>query len=115
MGGSKKDSRAVRRLQDHNTSPERDVSEGDKGKRVRITSTHSNQMEETTASHKEKKVAGNAEGEGRAGSPDRHTSSTSKRKDCDRSRSGRAFDDPGGKEDQNGQKSGGSPDKRTSW
>ena len=114
MGGSKKDSRAVRRLQDHNTSPERDVSEGDKSKRVRKTSNHFNQKEKTTASHKEKtKVAGNAEGDGRT---DRRTSSTSRRKYGDRSRSGRASDDPhnghdGGKEDRNGRKSGGSPDK----
>ena len=118
MGGSKKDSRAVRLLQDHNTSPERDVSEGDKSKRVRKTSSHSNQKEKTTASHKEKKkVAGNAEGDGRTGSSDRRTSSTSRRKDGNRSRSWRASDDPhnghdGGKEDRNERKSSGSPDKR---
>ena len=108
MGGSKKESRAVRRLQDHNTSLKRDVSEGDKSKRVRKTSSHSNQKEKTTANQKEKtKVASNAEGDGRTGTPDRRMSSTSKRKDGDRSRSGRASDDPHnshdcGKEDRNG-------------
>ena len=80
MGGSKKECRAVRRLQNHNISPLRDVSEGDKSKRVRRTSSHSNQKEKTQASHKEKrKVAGNAEGDGRTGSPDRRKYSKEKR------------------------------------
>ena len=95
------------------------MPEGDKSKRVRRTSSYSNQKEKTN-------VAGNAEDGGRqdrehdnTGSPDRRTSSTTRKKDGDRWRSGCGSSGPdngqdGGKQDRNRRKSGGSPDRRPS-